>query len=45
MTAEWKKVISSTVRNDKESFRGNNGSGSCEQIYVTRVVSRHGDFR
>ena len=37
--------ISSTVRNDKESFRGNNGSGSCEQIYVTRVVSRHGDFR
>ena len=37
--------VSSTVRNDKESFRGNNGSGSCEQIYVTRVVSRHGDFR
>ena len=37
--------ISSTVRNDKESFRGNNGSGSCEQFYVTRVVSRHGDFR
>ena len=37
--------ISSTVRNDHESFSGNNGSGSCEQIYVTRIVSRHGDFR
>ena len=38
--------VSSTARNDNEnSYRGNNGSGSCEQIYVTRVVSRHGDFR
>ncbi len=37
--------ISSTSRNDKESWSGDNGSGSCEQIYVTRVVSRHGDFR
>lgn len=36
---------SSTTRNDKESYSGNNGSGSCEQIYVTRVVSRHGDFQ
>ena len=36
--------VSSTVRNDKETYSGNNGSGSCEQIYVTRVVSRHGDF-
>ena len=38
---------SSTSRNDKEpnSMRGDNGSGSCEQIFVTRVVSRHGDFR
>ena len=35
--------ISSTSRND--SFGGNNGYGNCEQIYVTRVVSRHGDFR
>lgn len=39
------KGISSTSRNDKETFRGDNGSGSCEQIYVTRIVSRHGDFR
>lgn len=35
--------ISSTSRDD--SFRGDNGNGNCEQIYVTRVVSRHGDFR
>lgn len=40
----FEQGISSTVRNDKESFSGNNGSGSCEQIFVTRVVSRHGDF-
>ena len=39
------KGISSTVRNDEENFSGNNGYGSCEQIYVTRVVSRHGDYR
>ena len=39
------KGVSSTTRNDKEGFGGNNGSGSCEQIYVTRVVSRHGDFK
>lgn len=37
--------ISSTVRNDQETFSGDNGYGSCEQIYVTRVVSRHGDYR
>ncbi|MCM1004512.1 MAG: hypothetical protein NC408_09255 [Candidatus Gastranaerophilales bacterium] len=35
--------ISSTSRDD--SFGGDNGNGNCEQIYVTRVVSRHGDFR
>jgi len=35
--------ISSTSRND--DFSGDNGYGNCEQIYVTRVVSRHGDFR
>lgn len=40
----FEQGISSTVRNDKETFSGNNGSGSCEQIFVTRVVSRHGDF-
>lgn len=38
--------ISSTSRNDQEpAWRGDNGNGSCEQIYVTRIVSRHGDFR
>lgn len=37
------KGISSTSRDD--NGRGDNGSGSCEQIYVTRVVSRHGDFK
>lgn len=37
---------SSTARNDNEpKWRGNNGNGTCEQIYVTRVVSRHGDYR
>ena len=35
---------SSTSRNDDESFSGDNGYGSCEQIYVTRIVSRHGDY-
>lgn len=39
------KGISSTARNDVETFSGNNGSGSCEQIFVTRVVSRHGDYK
>lgn len=39
------KGISSTSRNDKETFSGDNSYGACEQIYVTRVVSRHGDFR
>ena len=39
------KGISSTSRNEKEDMMGDNGNGSCEQIYVTRVVSRHGDFR
>ena len=39
------KGISSTSRNDKESYSGDNGYGSCEQIYVTRIVSRHGDYR
>lgn len=40
------KGTSSTSRNDLEDdFLGDNGSGSCEQIYVTRIVSRHGDFR
>ena len=37
------KGVSSTSRND--DFGGDNGSGNCEQIYVTRLVSRHGDFR
>ena len=38
--------ISSTARDDEENnYRGNNGSGSCEQIYVTRVVSKYGDYR
>ena len=37
--------VSSTARNEIESGSGNNGYGSCEQIYVTRIVSRHGDFR
>lgn len=38
--------VSSTVRNDKEPMMsGNNGNGTCEQIYVTRVVSRHGDYK
>ena len=37
------KGVSSTSRND--SFGGDNGYGNCEQIYVTRVVSRHGDFK
>ncbi len=35
--------VSSTSRND--TFRGDNGSGNCEQIYVTRVVSRYGEFK
>ena len=39
------KGTSSTSRNDKESYSGDNGNGSCEQIYVTRIVSRHGDYR
>lgn len=40
------KGTSSTVRNDEEpNLHGNNGNGTCEQIYVTRVVSRHGDYR
>ena len=39
------KGISSTSRNEIETLKGDNGSGSCEQIYVTRIVSRHGDFR
>ena len=40
------KGISSTARNDKEPrWHGNNGYGSCEQIYVTRIVSRYGDYR
>lgn len=40
------KGISSTTRNDNEPMMsGNNGYGSCEQIYVTRIVSRHGDFK
>lgn len=37
------KGISSTSRDDE--FRGDNGYGNCEQFYVTRVVSRYGDFR
>ena len=37
------KGVSSTSRND--DFGGDNGSGNCEQIYVTRLVSRQGDFR
>ncbi len=36
--------ISSTTRDDK-TIKGDNGNGSCEQIYVTRVVSRYGDFQ
>jgi len=41
----FEKGVSSTSRNDEETgMRGDNGDGSCEQIYVTRVVSRHGDF-
>lgn len=35
---------SSTSRDDK-NLTGNNGSGSCEQIYVTRIVTRHGDYK
>lgn len=38
--------ISSTSRNDKEHlYYGDNNYGSCEQIYVTRLVSKHGDFQ
>jgi hypothetical protein len=38
--------ISSTARNDNEpGYHGDNGNGSCEQIYVTRIVTRHGDYK
>ena len=37
------KGISSTSRDD--TLGGNNGNGNCEQIFVTRVVSRHGDYK
>ena len=41
----YESGTSSTARNDLETYSGNNGNGSCEQIYVTRIVTRHGDFK
>ena len=41
----YEKGISSTTRNNNEGTWGNNGNGSCEQIYVTRIVTRHGDYK